>query len=188
MAYKDPKKKKERDKAYHIANREKRNAYARQWHEKNREKLYITQKAWRDSHREHILQNKKEYYQKNREKILEREKERYNEKRGNPKYIAKHREYGRKHRQKIRDIVIAHYGGDSPHCMCCGETTLQFLTVHHINGDGAAHRRSIGNSGLYEWIIKHNYPTGLELQCWNCNLASYQYGICPHKIKEGDKF
>ena len=134
---------------------------------KNREKLYITQKAWRDSHREHILQNKKEYYQKNREKILERV---------------------RKHRQKIRDIVIAHYGGDSPHCMCCGETTLQFLTVHHINGDGAAHRRSIGNSGLYEWIIKHNYPTGLELQCWNCNLASYQYGICPHKIKEGDKF
>jgi hypothetical protein len=60
---------------------------------------------------------------------------------------------------------------------------MGFLTIDHENGDGAAHRRQIGQGSivLYRWLRRNNYPPGFRTLCWNCNCATHKYGICPHK-------
>jgi hypothetical protein len=78
--------------------------------------------------------------------------------------------------------IYAKYGGAK--CACCGESTFEFLTLDHINDDGADHRKTIGGSGshVYSWIVRKNYPEGYQVLCYNCNAGRYRNGgICPHK-------
>ncbi len=71
-------------------------------------------------------------------------------------------------RQKNKSIIMNHYG---PGCKECGETNLAFLTLDHINNDGANHRRNgqRGGSDLYSKLISGNFPDGYQCLCWNCN-------------------
>lgn len=57
---------------------------------------------------------------------------------------------------------------------------MKFLTIDHINNDGAEHKRSRAGVDLYDWIIKHNFPDTFQTLCWNCNCAKGKYGSCPH--------
>ncbi len=83
----------------------------------------------------------------------------------------------RQRRRKFRQQVLEAYGGK---CVCCGETTPEFLTIDHIFKDGAAHRREIGND-LYPWLVRNGFPKDrFRLLCMNCNLAIGQHGKCPH--------
>lgn len=80
-----------------------------------------------------------------------------------------------------RAKVLMAYGS---RCVCCGESEPMFLTIDHINNDGATHRRELGiRSGdkFYAWIIKNNFPSNLQILCFNCNCAKGVYGKCPHK-------
>lgn len=85
------------------------------------------------------------------------------------------------------------YGG--PVCVCCGETTLEFLSMDHINNDGASHRKHIAASNtyrrnkgdwngsgvdIYAWLRRNGYPEGFQVLCMNCNFAKGKYGECPH--------
>jgi hypothetical protein len=107
----------------------------------------------------------------------------------------KHLIWSRKDREKKREIyrlrgleatrklkreVKEAYGSV---CICCGETLLQFLTIDHINEDGAKHRREIGRTSLYKWLKRNNYPKdNFQLLCFNCNCGKrINGGICPHK-------
>lgn len=92
------------------------------------------------------------------------------------KYNAYMRE--RTKQRKIR--VIKEYGGK---CTCCGETFIEFLSMNHKNNDGAEHRRKIGRSNLYNWLIKNGFPKEFEVMCMNCNSSFGFYGYCPHKEK-----
>lgn len=84
---------------------------------------------------------------------------------------------------RLKNEVFAAYGG--PVCNCCGESTIEFLTVDHINNDGADHRRQIGQTSLYRWLRKNDYPKGFQILCMNCNWGKRVCGgICPHKLKE----
>lgn len=76
--------------------------------------------------------------------------------------------------------IFSHYGNK---CQCCGETEPLFLTVDHINNDGAEARKTQGQSyQFYRWIRKNEYPKDLQLLCRNCNWGKYANdGICPHK-------
>jgi hypothetical protein len=47
--------------------------------------------------------------------------------------------YMRDKHQRNRDLVFAHYGEQ---CACCGESERLFLTIDHINNDGAAPAQS----------------------------------------------
>lgn len=91
------------------------------------------------------------------------------------------KERGREARQAILD----HYGHV---CACCGETEEIFLTLDHVNEDGAAHRqslapnsprRSISGKWVYYWIIQNGFPGGFQILCMNCNWAKSRGG-CPH--------
>jgi hypothetical protein len=101
--------------------------------------------------------------------------------------------YGKKHRtndnkrhikcrRKVKQTVIAAYGGK---CLCCGETEIKFLTLHHPNEDGGQHRKELGvKAGVhyYRKIIKLGCPPGLvEVWCFNCHMAERTEGGCPHK-------
>jgi hypothetical protein len=90
----------------------------------------------------------------------------------------------RKRRQKLRHDVLVHYSGGLPTCSCCGEKHDEFLSIDHINGDGADYRRVGIKSGYttYRWLIKNNFPPGFQVLCMNCNFAKgHSSGGCPHK-------
>jgi hypothetical protein len=77
-----------------------------------------------------------------------------------------------------RAEILAAYGG---HCVCCGESTPEFLSIDHINGGGSAHRRSI-NRYIYRFLKETGFPKNeFRLLCYNCNMARAKYGTCPHE-------
>lgn len=84
------------------------------------------------------------------------------------------------HRRSLvfKQRAFAAYGG--PQCKCCGETTIEFLSIDHIDGDGAEHRQTIGNR-IYRWLFRNSYPSGFQVLCMNCNFAKGQFGQCPHQ-------
>jgi hypothetical protein len=84
-----------------------------------------------------------------------------------------------KTRRRLR--VIESYGG---RCQCCGESRWQFLSLDHINNDGAKHRLEVGQSRVYKWAEDNGFPGTLRLLCYNCNMARAFYGICPHEQED----
>lgn len=94
---------------------------------------------------------------------------------------AKARAAARRRNQEIKREVFDHYGGK---CNCCGESMIEFLTIDHIDNDGAAHRRILGYSGrgtaFYRWIKRNGYPGNLRVLCYNCNSSLGHFGYCPH--------
>lgn len=86
-------------------------------------------------------------------------------------------------RDKLKLEVFTAYGGLS--CSCCGDTHIEFLSLDHINNDGAVHRSKINN--VYRSLRKNGYPPGYQVLCCNCNWAKYAYGECPHKKESNAK-
>lgn len=76
-----------------------------------------------------------------------------------------------------REALMA-YGG--ARCACCGDEHFPFLTIDHIGGGGAAHRRVIRTS-LYRWLRDQRYPSGFRVLCMNCNFATRFGRPCPHE-------
>lgn len=88
-------------------------------------------------------------------------------------------------RRDARRECFEAYGG--PKCACCGETEYRFLTIDHVNDNGAHHRRSItgcNGGALYTWLRARRFPPGYAVLCYNCNCGrALNNGICPHKTK-----
>jgi hypothetical protein len=90
---------------------------------------------------------------------------------------------------KLKAKVHTAYGNK---CACppCGETMPQFLSIDHKNNDGNKQRlklfgRNRGGAAqtLYRYIIKNNFPSDLQLLCYNCNNGKrWNNGICPHNV------
>src|ERR1700694_1138748 len=76
----------------------------------------------------------------------------------------------------VKQEAMNAYGGS---CVCCGESNLIFLTLHHINNDGAEHRRKFARSRggvyFYYWLKTQGWPEGYQTLCFNCNWAR-QFG------------
>ena len=83
----------------------------------------------------------------------------------------------KRRRKELRINVLTYYGGK---CVCCGETTIEFLSMDHIDGGGTYHRRHIQRR-IWNWLKSNNYPGGFQVLCFNCNLAKGFHGYCPHK-------
>ncbi|MDA8350501.1 MAG: hypothetical protein M0038_17170 [Pseudomonadota bacterium] len=95
---------------------------------------------------------------------------------------AKQRARGREYWRVLRHKAIMHYGGYR--CACCGESEPKFLTLDHVHNNGSVHRKEIGNrgAGIFKWLRDHNYPTGFQVLCMNCNHGkALNGGVCPHK-------
>ncbi len=88
---------------------------------------------------------------------------------------------------RLRREVLEAYGNE---CVCCGETTPEFLALDHIYGGGTAHRREIGKGHIasqhfYSWVRQRGYPKDLRILCHNCNQAKGKDRLCPHEIERG---
>lgn len=84
-------------------------------------------------------------------------------------------------RAKLKREVVDHYGGK---CSCCGETEITFLSLDHVNNDGAEERRRI-TSGTNMWYHarKEGYPDRYQVLCFNCNHGRFiNGGVCPHQV------
>lgn len=93
----------------------------------------------------------------------------------------------RDYNQRLKTEALLAYG---EYCRCCGEDWPIFLTIDHIAGDGAKHRKEIGTkdrsagSKFYLWLRNHGYPPGFQVLCFNCNFAKHVKGRCPHRVFE----
>lgn len=82
-------------------------------------------------------------------------------------------------RRRLKAAAVEAYGGE---CVCCGETAVAFLTIDHVDGGGAVHRRELSGGEIYPWLARNGYPKdGFQLLCWNCNAAKHFEGTCPHQ-------
>jgi hypothetical protein len=81
--------------------------------------------------------------------------------------------------QRLRDRVFKAYGNA---CVCCGESTPEFLVIDHVNRDGAKHRKEVLGAALFKWIIANDFPPSLRILCANCNTGREKNGgVCPHE-------
>ena len=101
----------------------------------------------------------------------------------NPSRIGKSAspEDTRRYRATLKQACVDAYGG---RCACCGEARLIFLSIDHVHGDGAEHRKSIygrNGGGTYQWFKSHGYPQDGRYQvlCHNCNRAKGTGTACP---------
>lgn len=95
------------------------------------------------------------------------------------RYAREHPEISARYNRSLRTDVMQAYGGK---CTCCGETTIDFLTLDHINNNGAEHRRRVGESSVYTDLRKRGYPQeGYRVLCWNCHMARGTFYGCPHQ-------
>lgn len=105
-------------------------------------------------------------------------------------YREKYKGNTKWHRAKtlrIKKAAFDGYGGSI--CKCCGETIIEFLSIDHINEDGAAHRRRLfggsrgaAGSAFYGWLKRNGFPPGFQVLCHNCNRGKhFNGGVCPHQ-------
>lgn len=82
--------------------------------------------------------------------------------------------------RQLKAEVMEAYGGK---CECCGEDHIEFLTIDHVNGDGAEHRSALGKGRrVYADIKRQGFPKDkYRCLCLNCNISLGFYGYCPHK-------
>lgn len=102
------------------------------------------------------------------------------------RYVDKYPEKVKEYRRKIKGEVISKYGG---YCKCCKETRVEFLTIDHINSDGAMERKALFGSqsgSSNQWYLKlrrEDKRSDLQVLCFNCNVAKFIYGKCPHELE-----
>lgn len=90
-------------------------------------------------------------------------------------YQKAHRPELNAHNQLIQEEVLKAYGGV---CTCCGELSIEFLSIDHIGGYvGTGPRKG---SALYRWLKHYNFPVGFRILCMNCNFCLGHHGYCPH--------
>ncbi len=104
------------------------------------------------SHREHCRDKDKKWWAENRTE--------YNEVR---------RERGLEYRRGVKLDLLKHYSSGTMECAICGFSDIKALSIDHMNGGGAAHRREVGQGiNFYRWLRKHGYPEGYQVLCMNC--------------------
>jgi hypothetical protein len=99
-------------------------------------------------------------------------------------HLAYHRVSQTNRNRTHRWAVLVGYGGDPPRCACCGEQTVEFLCLDHVNSDAPADRKRFSTHLVFfTYLIKNNFPDRDRYQvlCHNCNLAKGFYGECPHE-------
>lgn len=153
---------------------------ARRWAQENGERVRARAAKYRTEHREQYRRYAREWRRNNATRLNEIEKKRSQQ----PHRILAAREYTRKATIRLKTETMMAYGG---HCVCCGETQMEFLTLDHINNDGGK-RRKEGLDGVgkrfYQALKKDGFPQRSDLQvlCCNCNFAKRFSGICPHQM------
>ncbi len=63
---------------------------------------------------------------------------------------------------------------------------MVFLSIDHINNDGAEHRKllkTLPGASFYHKMKKLGYPPILQVLCMNCQFGKRYGAICPHQLQ-----
>ena len=115
---------------------------------------------------------KHQYYLENREKILSHIKE---YRKNHPELKINREGYFSNYWDDIRKQFFSMYGDI---CSCCGESCTIFLVLDHIKGKT---RRCKGKRQSYLDALNNYDPEEDRTLCHNCNQATSNGKICPHK-------
>lgn len=136
----------------------------------------------------------KEYHDKNKQRNNERSLS-YNRKhrkrlnRLNTENLYKdggvqHRKNGRERSRKLKIEVLQAYCNGEIKCARCPFNDTRALSIDHVNGDGAKHRRTLNHRGskTYRWLKKNNFPPGFQVLCMNCQwIKRFENKEYPHR-------
>jgi len=123
------------------------------YRQKNWTKIYDKRKKYQEEHPEIIKEQKRKYYLKHSKKYRTRATKRH-------QTVVK----------KFKEKVISYYSKNKMECHRCKEKGLDFLNIDHIEGrKKVGHSREIKGAKLYHFLIKHDFPKGYQVLCWNCN-------------------
>jgi len=151
-----------------------REASAR-YRERNREKFNQRMRDWREANRDKDREHKREH--RNR-KIAN----------GTPEEVAALRAAEsaktKRNQDRCKEQVFDAYGGYR--CNCCNENEPMFLSIDHIDNNGAIERKSGlysgSGTGFYQWLRKNGFPSGYQVLCMNCQVGKHKNGgVCPHQ-------
>ncbi len=83
---------------------------------------------------------------------------------------------------RYKKLVFEHYSTGTPFCCkSCGFNDERALSIDHIDGRGAAHRKQLNGVNLCKWLVKEGYPEGYQILCMNCQFIKRheqaRYGI-----------
>ena len=81
----------------------------------------------------------------------------------------KYREMARAAVAKVRARLLKLYGET---CSLCGFGDRRALTLDHINRNGNAERREIGERGVYRKALREHRPDLYRTLCMNCQFIS----------------
>ena len=140
---------------------------------KNKEDQVKWARQYRRTHKLEIAKQQREYRQAHRPKMIEYLRRYYQ----GHKLVAK--EYNLLHKIKkaeqqfhrflqLKSEILTHYGDGELACVRCGYTDIRALSIDHINGDGARHRRVENIGSLYPWLKRNQFPSGFQTLCMNC--------------------
>ena len=160
--------------------------------ERKREKNREAAKRYREKDRKRFNQRMRDWRAANREKAREHAREWRNRRlrEGTPEEVAAIRAAEKAktklNQDRCREEIFAAYGGWK--CACCGETERLFLSIDHIENNGAAERRAGlykgAGSAFYAWLRKEKFPPGYQVLCMNCQVGKHKNGgVCPHHRK-----
>lgn len=160
---------------------------------KNRTRLYggyKTREKQREQHYNWQHQNpdkrknyNEAYYNKNQDRLKRTEAIR--------NYMALGKR--RKQKEQLKIKVLTYYGNGKLACIICGEGRLACLSIHHIDNNGAEHRKDIKGKDICAWLVQNNYPLGYQTLCMNDQwIKRAEYGKThrkkqskyPEKVKE----
>jgi hypothetical protein len=163
----------ELQKLYREANSETRKAQQAEYRAINREIILERKAKRRDENGDVIRSQARAHYHANKEKIRARQAEyrRVNREAINAQKLER--------RNALRQAALDHYGHG---CVCCGlDISDTFLSIDHISGNGAEHRREIGAGEVfYTWLRNNAYPDTFQTLCRSCNWAKRRRPACPH--------
>ena len=78
------------------------------------------------------------------------------------------------YRAQLKSEVLTHYGNGKLACVKCGyDSNLAALSIDHLNGNGAEHRRgehTTGGRPFYVWLKNKGFPEGYQTLCMNCQF------------------
>lgn len=166
----DKQQRKEYDRQYYLAHKERICARIRQYEADHPELQKERQKRWRDDNPEVSRAIHRKHYYRYRERLLA---DRRAYRRANLDYVnALGRKNAYNSRTRIKNEVLTYYGGGKCECVTCGENRIACLSIDHINNDGMAHRKTLSFCGsqFYSYLKTSNYPEGYQTLCMNCQF------------------
>jgi hypothetical protein len=100
----------------------------------------------------------------------------------NPKYVSQ-----RNYQKQLKFDAINKYSNGQLTCMKCGYSSIEMLSIDHINGDGAQHKKERDIGSLYIWLRNNNYPDGYQTLCMNCQYIKRSENNEHTKQKEKER-